>query len=130
MVKTVFGCEDRDDPAEDMYPEDYNSDLYPVSAMSRSHTLAANFVRFIIVSPLVTSASVTLGNGSKYIYFFITIKIICIDIYSKKRNMIFLIMLVFVFYCHLSSVQNANMNNFMKITLVAGLHFGKFYFWS
>ena len=130
MVKTVFGCEDRDDPAEDMYPEYYNCDLYPVSAMLRSHTLAANFVRFIIVSPFMTTASVTLGNDSKYISLsFVSFEIMEYR-YSKKRNMFFPLTFVFVFYCHLSSVQNANMNNFMKITLVAGLHFGKFYFWS
>ena len=51
MVKTVFGCVDRDEASEGLKPEDYSPGHYPVNIMNRHMDGKV----FLLASPLTTA---------------------------------------------------------------------------
>ena len=51
MVKTVFGCVDRDEASDGLKPEDYSPGHYPVNIMNRHMDGKV----FLLASPLTTA---------------------------------------------------------------------------
>ena len=50
MIKTVFGCGDRDEVGDCLTPEDYRPDNYPVNMMDTS----VDLMDFLMTTPLTT----------------------------------------------------------------------------
>ena len=52
MIKTVFGCLDREEASESLKPDDYSPEHYPVNMMNRNMEGKV----FLLASPLITTA--------------------------------------------------------------------------
>ena len=61
MVRTVFGCGEREEAAAALCPPDYAARHYPVWRMGAGRGLAT----FLLASPLATLAPIQLGRTRK-----------------------------------------------------------------
>ena len=61
MVRTVFGCGEREEAAAALCPPDYAARRYPVWRMGAGRGLAT----FLLASPLATLAPIQLGRTRK-----------------------------------------------------------------
>ena len=61
MVRTVFGCGEREEAAAALCPPDYAARRYPLWRMGAGRGLAT----FLLASPLATLAPIQLGRTRK-----------------------------------------------------------------
>ena len=64
MVAAVFGVNRDDADEDDLAPDDYNPQNYPVELMTRarSTSLIHNLTTFLTISPIASAAALELGN--------------------------------------------------------------------